>query len=543
VNNIKYAVEGTEFDSFTYTLPVVGVDGNGGAFIKHHQNKYLHTHIKKITFLNLVGRNAEGQIVSYDTMDYVNNFLMYRHVGIGLEESAQQSKGLIHFFSFLIDLQEKWDLEISERQAGFGMDADELLAEGLMLPRPRWDWMPVRKQDRVTYQYHRALKNMLEGKESPLQLARSTAKAYMSAVVQFYKFHIARGMDFGSEPFMHEIVNISYQASGISMKPYITKAVHTTDLRLKVTSKSHRNHGGAFPTSRRDLRPLTNQQWKEVEKILTDTRKVLKNVKGEMRLVSLAEEYCLFFLIGRFTGLRKEEVASLHSGQVVKPEQVEVVVDDDPQDAKTTFKKACLRLGVGDAYGSFTKTNGGGNKSRKTIIPPGVMQLMHEYMRSARYKKRLAKFKELCRSKHNSGDIAFFESEDGVDESKDYLFLSATGKPFFLKLNELNNRWNEIRRTVKEIIGTEFDGAIHNLRPTFAVGVFRSLLRKNMPHDKALALVSDLLGHESLSTTQLYLQIAIDEPTGDEIWEDVLDFVGIFDGLDESQEDPDGEEL
>jgi integrase len=211
--------------------------------------------------------------------------------------------------------------------------------------------------------------------------------------------------------------------------------------------------------------------------------------------------------------------------------------------AKTTFKKACLRLGVGDAYGSFTKTNGGGNKSRKTIIPPGVMQLMHEYMRSSRYKKRLSKFKELCRSKRNSGDIAFFESEDGVDESKDYLFLSATGKPFFLKLNELNNRWNEIRQTVKKIIGTEFDGAIHNLRPTFAVGVFRSLLRKNMPHDKALALVSDLLGHESLSTTQLYLHIAIDEPTGDEIWEDVLDFVGIFDGLDDSQEDLDGEEL
>ena len=86
-------------------------------------------------------------------------------------------------------MQEKWDLEVDERQVKFGMGAEELLEEGLMFSRPRWDWMPVRKQDRVTYKYHSALDKMLKGEESPLQLATTTAKAYMSVVVQFYKFH------------------------------------------------------------------------------------------------------------------------------------------------------------------------------------------------------------------------------------------------------------------------------------------------------------------------------------------------------------------
>ncbi len=543
MSKIKYRVEATEIRPFTYKPPLISVDGNGEPFVRHHQNEDRFSHIKRITFLNMVGRDAQGEVVSYDTMDYVNNFLMSRHIDEGLEESSQHSKGLIHFFSFLIDLQEKWDLEVDERQVKFGMGAEELLEEGLMFSRPRWDWMPVRKQDRVTYKYHSALDKMLKGEESPLQLATTTAKAYMSVVVQFYKFHLIRGVDFGSEPFRHEVVNISYQSSGTTMKPYITTAVHTTDLRLKVTSTSKRNHGGVFPTSRRDLRPLVPQQWNEVEKILTGGRKVLKNVKGEIKAVSLAEEYCLFFLISRFTGLRKEEVASLHSGQVVKPEQVDSFSDEDGQKIKTVFKKASLRLGVGDAYGSLTKTKGGGNKSRKTIIPPGLMQLMYEYMRSDRYKKRLVKFKALCKAKRESGEIAFFESEDGVDENKNYLFLSATGVPFFLKLNELNNRWNEIRMTVREITGREFEGAIHNLRPTFAVGMFRSLLRKGISQDSALAHVSELLGHEDVSTTLLYLQMALDEPTGDEIWEDVLDYMGVFDGWDEPEENTEGELL
>ena len=73
--------------------------------------------------------------------------------------------------------------------------------------------------------------------------------------------------------------------------------------------------------------------------------------------------------------------------------------------------------------------------------------------------------------------------------------------------------------------------SIHNLRPTFAINLFRHLL-KTMTSDEALARVSSCLGHADLATTLKYLKIAEDAPTGDEIYEDLLEFCGVFDELD-----------
>ena len=63
------------------------------------------------------------------------------------------------------------------------------------------------------------------------------------------------------------------------------------------------------------------------------------------------------------------------------------------------------------------------------------------------------------------------------------------------------------------------------------MALFRILLRKTKT-DVALALVSDCLGHEEEATTLMYLKIAQDDPSGDQIYEDVLDYLGIFDDLD-----------
>lgn len=508
----KYEISSTEVKPFTYKVPLVSIDENGEAqvsFAKNNQN-----HIKKITFLNLIGRNKQGDIVSFEPMEQVNTFLMAHHIDDGKEESDQRSKALIHFFSFLIQLQEKWDEEY---------DAD-LFDELIDLPRPTWDFMPVRKSHRVTYQYRTALRySVLDEPEHSLRLARTTASAYMRAVIKFYSFHIRQGYQFNNPPFVYEIVKLSFESNGQNMKAYMTKDVHTTDLSLNFP-RSKRNKGEPGDPSRRDLSPLANSQWAEVEKILLHTKRVLKNVKRHIKFVQLAEEYCLFFLVSRFTGLRKEETASLHCGQIVKPPQKDGV-----------FLKPMLRIGVGDEYGSLSKTKDGSNKSRRTIIPSATMQLLYEYSRSERYLKRLKKFRELCEEKRALGEDAFFDSVDGIDENKKYIFISNSGIPFFLKLNELNNRWNEIRNTVKAILGQEMEGSIHNLRPTFAVSLFRILLKK-MPTDKALAEVSALLGHDDIATTLKYLKIAENEPTGDEIYEDVLDYLGIFDDLKELNE-------
>lgn len=499
MNDVRYEIVGTEIKPYTFRTPVAIVNENGDANVTYPNDDVIY--IKQITFLNLVGRDKNRNIVSYEPMDYVNVFLMSHHIDDGKEESAQYSKGLIHYFSFLITLQDVWDNKYDE----------ELFDELVDLSRPRWDFIASRKAQRITYLYRNALKNSVLNELDPnLRLARTTATAYMNAVIKFYSFHIRQGYEFNNPPFDHEVVVVNFQTSSSSMKAYMSRAVHTTDLRLNFP-KSKRNEGGSLPEARKDLRPLASQQWKCVENILLNTKVVLKNVKGQKKSVRLAEEYCLFFLVARYTGLRKEEIASLHCGQIFKP----------------NINRTMLQLGVGDRYGSLTKSKSGANKSRETLIPSAVMQLLYEYTCSIRYHFRLEKYKALCHKKREQGEDAFFESIDGVDETKNYLFISNSGLPFFLKLTELNSRWSEVRDTVKTVSGRTIQGTIHNLRATFAVAIFRALLKKTTP-DAAVAFVSSLLGHENISTTLLYLKIAQNDSTGDEIYEDVLDYLGIF---------------
>ena len=509
-----YEIQSTEIKPYTYRTPLVTIDEHGEAHVTYSNQK--PTHIKKLVLLNLVGRDKGGTIVSYEPMGYVNRFLMSHHIDDGKQESDQYSKGLIHFFSFLISLQNKWDEQY---------DA-ELFDELVDLPRPKWDFMPKRNSDKVTYQYRAALKKLVLDEIDPnLRMARSTATAYMNAVVKFYSFHIRNGYRFNNPPFKHELVTVHYQAGASSMKEYLSKAVHTTDLRLNFP-KSRRNEGGALPSARRDLRPLSDEEWNAVEKILVETQSILKVIDGTLKTASLALEYSLFFLICRYSGLRKEEVASLHLGQIIKPKSI---IDND---GKRIFKRTMLEIGVGGQYGSLTKTRDGGNKSRVTILPSSLMQKIYDYSRSERYQKRLIKFKAHCEEQRNIGNDGYFDSQDGVDESKNYLFISQTGKPFFTKLSDINARWNEIRLTVNQQLDFPMRGTPHNLRATFGVWLFRCLLRSGMHPDIALANVSKCFGHEDEETTLLYLKMAQDEPAGDEIYEDVLNFLGVFEDVD-----------
>ena len=126
-----------------------------------------------------------------------------------------------------------------------------------------------------------------------------------------------------------------------------------------------------------------------------------------------------------------------------------------------------------------------------------------------------------------------YQNNIDVDVNKRYLFLSNTGRPIFTELTSNNNRWTEVRNTVSQKLNVSFTHKPHNLRSTYAVSIFRALLKTHDP-EQALSYVSARLGHADLATTLEYLKIAQDAPTGDEIYEDVLDFLGVFDELDET---------
>lgn len=521
MTGIIYDIKTKTIKHFTYRKPSVFIDENGEPQYDYSLNKDNHTHIKKVIFLSLVGYEkvkkldendkpikdeqgnpmfVKGSLVSYEPMDYVNEFILAKHVVDGKEDAQQASKALANFFRFVLDAQTKWDDKYDNE------DFDPLIDP----PRPAWDSFSPRKNLRVTTMYRNAVqKTTLDGSG----LAKTTAMSYVRSMIDFYKYHLRRGMRFNHPPFEFETCLIDIENSGTSMNAYKRKEVQTTDLRLSF-AKSKKNNGGKLPNARRELKPLTKSEWKEIKNILVQTGRVLKNVKGEEKLVSLPEEYRLLFRLLRYTGLRKEEGASLHLGQVICPD----------------VKDVMLRLGVGDLYGSLTKDPAGGysNKSRRTIIPSSLMLELYEYSHSKRYQKRLEKFRKRCLTEREVGNDAYFDGVDGVDERKQYLFISNSGVPFFKKLEEINTRWNEVRKTAGVNLVNDIDAVVHNLRATFAVSIFRALLKK-MNADDALARVSALLGHEDLSTTLLYLNIAQEHPTGDEIWEDVLDYLCVFD--------------
>lgn len=515
----SHQLEISYIPDFVYEKPLASIDDNGECQITYRANgnKIL---IKKLPLLNIVGYDDKDNLVSYQPLDVVNEYLLSKAIDDGVLELGTDAQGLAHYFSFVLERQAEWDAEYDEG------NFDPLYDE----PRPEWDFFPRNKNERLTYQYRDGIKKLaING-----VLAKTTAKQYMSSVVGFYKHYLRQGIRFNNPPFKFEIVNIHFAAPASSMKNYLRKQVHTTDMRIKFPKPS-RSGGTNLSNLRRDLKPFTDNEWKILQKILMESRRVVRHGNNR-KLHSLPIEFCLHPLVCRNTGLRREEAASLHLGQIVNPETM-------IKDGREVFKRPVMDLGVGDKYQSLTKTAEGfaeKNKSRVTIIPATLMKMLFDYSQSGRYKKRLEKFKVWCREQNEAGNTHLFEGDDSVNPELEYLFITQTGKPMFLRLQDFTGRWVEIRNTANLTHGLDHPivGSLHNLRPTFAVNIFRHLLNKKDEYgnplitpDDALDRVSALLGHEDRVTTLQYLKIAQDMPSADEIYEDALDYIGVFEDL------------
>lgn len=518
-NVVRKEVEISTIHHFIYEKPLASIDENGEAHITYRTNGNKIP-IKKLPLLHISGYDDKDNLLTYESIDIVNEFLLAKVIDTGVLDVSTDAMGLAHYFTFLLNKQAEWDAEYDE-------DEFDPLYDN---PRPEWNTFPRSKKERLTYQYRDGIKQLaIDG-----TLAKTTARQYMSSMVGLYKHCLRKGMRFNNPPFQFETVSIYFEASHSSMKAYQQKQVQTTDMRLKF-AKPSRSGGTSLSNLRRDLKPFTDKEWSILQNILMKSRRVVRH-GDENKLHSLPIEFCLHALICRYTGLRREEAASLHLGQIVDPETM-------IKDGKEVFKKPVLDLGVGDKYQSLTKTSEGfaeNNKTRVTIIPATLMKLLYDYSRSERYQKRIKKFKSWCEEKKEEGSTHFFEGDDLINPELEYLFITQSGKPMFTRLQDFTGRWVEIRNTANltKALEKPISGSLHNLRSTFAVNVFRHLLSKtdvngnpSISPDDALDRVSALLGHENRTTTMQYLKIASDIPSADEIYEDVLDFIGIFDDL------------
>ncbi len=156
MNGIIYDIKTKTIKHFTYRKPSVFIDENGEPQYEYSLNKDNYTHIKKVIFLGLVGYEkikkldendkpirdeqgnlifVKGRLVSYESMDYVNEFILAKHVVDDKEDALQASKALAHFFRFVLDAQAKWDNKYDNE------DFDPLIDP----PRPAWDSFSPRK--------------------------------------------------------------------------------------------------------------------------------------------------------------------------------------------------------------------------------------------------------------------------------------------------------------------------------------------------------------------------------------------------------------
>ncbi|WP_024599853.1 site-specific integrase [Pseudoalteromonas sp. TAE56] len=512
-----FRAETTSFKNYTYRTPIVVADEFGELTVKHSQYD-RGVLIKKLVLLNEVGYDKNNKLVSFKPIDIVNEFILSHHLDDGKLESSQLAQGMAHYFQFIIEHQKKWDDD-------YDADVYDPIYDE---PRPSWDYFPKRKVERLTYKYRDALKKLvIDPTNKENSLASTTAKAYISSVVRFYKYYLRKGLKFNNPPFSHEIITLNLQSSSTSMNSFHQKVIHTTDLRLSF-SKPQVSSGMALENCRRDLRPMSDKQWMVAQNILTKSKRVIRFGQDENKTASLPIEFSLGFMICRYTGLRREEMASLHLGQIIKPKKV-------IKEGEEVYENDILRLSVGDGYGSLTKTKGKGNKPRKTIIPARLMEEIYNYTQSERYFKRLNKFNDFCRVQVEKGNTSIFEGDDAIDKTKEYLFITQTGVPLFTRPSDFTGRWIEVRNTINNMLDLEHKtlASIHNLRSTFAVDIFRRLLRNHVKPDISLDYVASLLGHEDRQTTMEYLKIAQNAPTGDEIYEDVLTYLGVLNGFTE----------
>lgn len=489
MDNIQFEILGDNTGFFIHQVPTAVVDDNGEIqLISTGSQK----RIKNICFLYLVGRSVvDNKIVVYEEIKEVNQFLMDLQVNAGSDDysTALLSKALIHYFTFLTDLADEWDKEQVDR-VELGYEAEDRTM------RPWWDVMPRRKSERPTYRYKAAL---IEAFRNNI-LARTTAQSYMRSVVGFYKYFIQQGYRFDNDPFQYEIVKVSVESKYSSMKSHYTYVVHTTDLRLKL-GKDKRNGGTS-----QELIPLSNAEWKAVDTVIRQNKRIIKNVRGEKVEGALAIEYTLFFLIARFSGLRKEEVCTLRQRHIFSP---------DTRDNKRGY----CEVEVGPGNLSDTKFN----KDRTITIPVKIMRALYQYTLTERYKKRNKRFQSIYKQKAKANDIEYLDAVKHSNES--FVFISRMGKPMAFETKVVNARWAEIRDAASVLLGYELKSKPHNLRPTYAVETFKSLLRAGLSSDEALNILLDRLGHEDLETTLKHLKMAENTPKGNEIYEHILDYV------------------
>lgn len=276
-----------------------------------------------------------------DNINVVNNWLIHLKVNLRKKEVNTQAQALLHYFTFLSDIN------------------------------VLWDEMPASLRKRPTYMFRRHLKNIFEKGA----LARSTANSYLRVVINFYKFYLSRKHNFRYPPFNYEVVSLHRGSTHEYMRSKFIY-VDTTDLRLKLP-----NNMSQFGLPRK-LIPLNRKEWESIELICNVSKIGVSKSKNGDKFVVLSEEFLLAIKLSRYSGLRRNEIITLRNKGIYKP---------DHEQIKRKYLIGADGLLLDPLLGIETK-NG---TVRQVEILSTLMQELYDYINSSRYIERRKKFEIL----------------------------------------------------------------------------------------------------------------------------------------------------
>ncbi|HBS81644.1 MAG TPA: site-specific integrase [Halomonas campaniensis] len=411
---------------------------------------------KKVAIIPDTGRSVGRMPLLYREdgtgITVANNWLIHLKVNLNKKEVNTQAQGLLHYFTFLENINYVWD------------------------------FMPAAVRQRPTYAFKKHLREAFKNRV----IARSTANSYMSVVIRFYKFYLARNHQFENPPFNYEFVRVELPGRHDFMNNKILH-VDSTDLRLQLP-KDYKFNGLA-----RSLVPLSTNEWSLLDDFLKSGRRgIVKKTSGAVS-VPLSIEFKLAVYLARFSGLRREEIITLRSKQIYRPDKEQL------SKKYLTHTEGLLldqRLGVSTKNGSI----------RHAEIPSDLMNELHKYLNSPRYIERKRKF--------------ILKHPDEADNPP--LLINQRGN--FFSSKTLDARWGEIRNAFSSD-KIDFEHKYHNLRSTYAAFRLKELLKSELNEAEALDYLQAVMGHKHRATLLAYLKFSKQEKSANQIYEEAIDIV------------------
>lgn len=335
---------------------------------------------------------------------------------------------------------------------------------------------PKIKLRRPTYRYRGYLQLQVQAGE----IALSTAKRRMATIVGFYRWLIEKDYLKPEYPPWEER---QYQLLLKSKEGlHISKKIISTDVNIS-TPYTDDPFAGTIQDGGK-LRPLSlkEQNW------ILEAAKIAGNT--ECYLIQL-------FMLA--TGARIQTAGTL---------RIRHFLQSNPGYSKAlTGDGEVYKLKAGPGTGIDTKNN----KNGVLQVPRPVYDLLHTYALSERAKLRRNRF------------LAKY-----TEHLDPYLFLTQQGSPYYTGMAE-SHRFNmnfdsrhektgqTIRQFIKDYVipyvkkhyDKNFQYRIHDLRASFGMNMTELLMegveKKVISLNRVRIIVKDLLWHESLATTDLYL--------------------------------------